>query len=123
LERVRVDERVSLRRRRDARDTADAAHAGKRRGLMNATPNAAIPPQAPIPPDDPRRDLVVARPDEDQTLPHLGVVGNTYTILLTGEDTGGRYSLIDLFVRPGGGPPPHRHDFEEMSPSLRARSS
>jgi hypothetical protein len=47
---------------------------------MNATPDAAIAPQKPVPPDDPRRDLVVARPDEDQTLPHLGVVGNTYTI-------------------------------------------
>ena len=26
----------------------------------------------------------------------------------------GRYCLIDMFVPPGGGPPPHRHDFEEM---------
>jgi quercetin dioxygenase-like cupin family protein len=33
---------------------------------------------------------------------------------LTGEQTGGRYSLIDMLVPPGGGPPPHRHDFEEM---------
>ena len=67
-----------------------------------------------IPPDDPQRHLVVARPDEDQALPHLGVVGDTYTILLTGEDTAGRYTLIDMHVPPGGGPPPHRHDFEEM---------
>jgi quercetin dioxygenase-like cupin family protein len=41
------------------------------------------------------------------------VVGHTYTILLTGEDTAGRYCLIDMHVPPGGGPPPHRHDFEE----------
>ncbi len=67
-----------------------------------------------IPPDDLRRHLVVARPNEDQTLPHVGVVGDTYTILLTGKDTAGRYCLIDMVVPPGGGPPPHRHDFEEM---------
>ena len=69
---------------------------------------------APIPPDDLERNLVLARPNEDQTLPHLGVVGDTYTILLTGKDTAGRYCLIDMLVPPGGGPPPHRHDFEEM---------
>ena len=67
-----------------------------------------------IPPDDLRRNLVVARPNADQNLPHLGVVGDTYTILLTGVDTGGHYCLIDMLVPPGGGPPPHRHDFEEM---------
>ena len=68
----------------------------------------------PIPPDDPRRQLALARPDEDGSLPHIGLVGDTYTILLTGEDTAGRYTLIDMHVPPGGGPPPHRHDFEEM---------
>jgi quercetin dioxygenase-like cupin family protein len=69
---------------------------------------------APIPPDDPQRSLVLARPDEDQNLPHIGLVGDTYTILLKGEDTAGRYCLIDMHVPPAGGPPPHRHDFEEM---------
>jgi quercetin dioxygenase-like cupin family protein len=69
---------------------------------------------APLPPDDPRRALVVARPDDDASLPHLSIAGGTYTILLSGDDTGGRYTLIDMYVPPGGGPPPHRHDFEEM---------
>jgi hypothetical protein len=41
------------------------------------------------------------------------VVGDTYTILLSGDDTGGRSTLIDMYVPPGGGPPPHRYDFEE----------
>ena len=68
----------------------------------------------PIPPDDPARALTVARPDTDESLPHLGVVGDTYTILVSGEDTAGRYTLIDMYVPPGGGPPPHRHDFEEL---------
>ena len=71
-------------------------------------------PYPPVPPDDPQRPLAVARPDTDQALTHLGVVGDTYTILLTGADTAGRYTLIDMHVPPGGGPPPHRHDFEEM---------
>ena len=69
---------------------------------------------APIPPDDPSRGLTVARPDEDQSLPHIGLVGDTYTILVAGQDTAGRYTLIDMHVPPGGGPPQHRHDFEEM---------
>ncbi len=67
-----------------------------------------------IPDDDLKRNAVFARLDEDQSLTHLGIVGDTYTILLTGQDTAGRYCLIDMLVPPGGGPPPHRHDFEEM---------
>lgn len=63
-----------------------------------------------IPADDPQRRLVTG---SSEALPHLGVAGDTYTILLRGEDTAGRYCLIDMQVPPGGGPPPHRHDFEE----------
>jgi quercetin dioxygenase-like cupin family protein len=33
---------------------------------------------------------------------------------VTGEQTAGRYCLTDMLVPSGGGPPPHRHDFEEM---------
>jgi quercetin dioxygenase-like cupin family protein len=79
---------------------------------MTGSPAASQYPA--IPPDDPRRQLAVARPGQDGALPHLGLVGDTYTILLTGADTAGRYTLIDMHVPPGGGPPPHRHDFEEM---------
>ena len=68
----------------------------------------------PVPPDDLTRKLTVARPDEDQSLPHIGLVGDTYTILVAGQDTAGKYTLIDMHVPPKGGPPPHRHDFEEM---------
>jgi hypothetical protein len=60
----------------------------------------------PVPPDDLSRKLTVARPDQDQSLPHLGLVGDTYTILVTGEETAGKYTLIDMHVPPGGGPPP-----------------
>ena len=71
-------------------------------------------PTGAIPPDDAARELTQARPNADESLTPLGVVGDTYTILVTGEDTAGRYTLIDMHVPPGGGPPPHRHDFEEM---------
>ena len=66
-----------------------------------------------IPADDPERNLTLAQSD-DPNLPHIGLVGDTYTILVTGKDTAGHYSLIDMHIPPGGGPPPHRHDFEEM---------
>ena len=65
-----------------------------------------------IPADDSRRSLAITQAD-DPKQPHIGLVGDTYTILLTGKDTAGRYCLIDMHVPPGGGPPPHRHDFEE----------
>src|ERR1051325_2638948 len=67
----------------------------------------------PIPEDDLTRGLTLARPDTDKSLVHLAVVGDTYTIVVTGRATVGRYTLIDMHVPPGGGPPPHRHDFEE----------
>jgi quercetin dioxygenase-like cupin family protein len=65
-----------------------------------------------IPKDDLQRSLTLSQSDDPQ-LPHIGLAGDTYTILLMGEDTAGRYCLIDMHVPPGGGPPPHRHDFEE----------
>ena len=66
-----------------------------------------------IPADDPERNCTLARSD-DPNLPHIGLVGDTYTILVAGHDTAGRYCLIDMHIPPGGGPPRHRHDFEEM---------
>lgn len=36
---------------------------------------------APVPADDRRRDLALARPDGDGSLPVVGLVGDTYTIL------------------------------------------
>jgi quercetin dioxygenase-like cupin family protein len=76
-------------------------------------PTESTAPEA-VPADDPGRILTHVSPDTDESLPHLGVVGDTYTILVSGADTAGRYTLIDMHVPPGGGPPPHRHDFEEM---------
>ncbi len=79
--------------------------------MPDSPPDTPVPP---IPPDDQARQLTLSRPDSDESLRHVGVVGDTYTILVDGEQTAGRYTLIDMHVPPGGGPPPHRHDFEEM---------
>jgi quercetin dioxygenase-like cupin family protein len=65
-----------------------------------------------LPDDDGTRGLAVARPDDPDLL-HLAVVGDTYTVLLNGEQTAGRFALIDMLIPAGGGPPPHRHNFEE----------
>lgn len=69
--------------------------------------------KTPIPSDDPNRTLTVVDPDDPQAR-HISVVGDTYTILVSGAQTDGRYCLIDMLVPDGSGPPPHRHDFEEM---------
>jgi quercetin dioxygenase-like cupin family protein len=67
----------------------------------------------PLPADDLKRNLTLAQIDQDKTLPHIGLVGDTYTITVTGAETAGRFCVIDMHIPPGGGPPPHRHDFEE----------
>ena len=74
--------------------------------------NSAMSTRAPLAADDPTRELAIARSD-DETLLHLAVVGDTYTVLLSGEQTAGRFAMLDMLIPPGGGPPPHRHDFEE----------
>jgi len=77
------------------------------------TNSATAQSGASIPPDDATRKLTLANADHPDAR-HVSVAGGIYTILVSGKDTAGRYSLIDMLVPPGGGPPPHRHDFEEM---------
>lgn len=43
----------------------------------------------------------------------IGVVGDVYRFLATGDETDGKYALIEALVPPGGGPPPHVHSREE----------
>lgn len=45
--------------------------------------------------------------------PVYSVVGERYTFLLTGAQTAGAYSVLDFFVPPGSGPPPHVHHRED----------
>ena len=66
-----------------------------------------------LPPDDPKRTLTLVDADRDQSLPHIGLVGDTYTITLSGQDTKGQFCVIDMYIPPNGGPAPHHHDFEE----------
>jgi quercetin dioxygenase-like cupin family protein len=67
----------------------------------------------PVPPDDPTRNLAVADPNREGKLSHIGLVGDTYTITIDGDDTKGRFCVVDMHIPPGGGPGLHRHDFEE----------
>ena len=69
-------------------------------------------PETTIPQDDLLRKLAHVTADAPG-MEHIGLVGDTYTVLLKGADTAGRFCLIDMHIPPGGGPPPHRHDFEE----------
>lgn len=44
----------------------------------------------------------------------FAVAGNTYRIVVSGEQTNNAYAIIDMLVPPGGGPGPHAHkDIEE----------
>jgi quercetin dioxygenase-like cupin family protein len=63
-----------------------------------------------LPADDLKRTLKLAQPEK---LPHIGLVGDTYTVTVSGEDTNGRFCVVDMHIPPGGGPGLHRHDFEE----------
>ena len=74
--------------------------------------SAPTPQPTPLSPDDLAR-LLVAATAGSPSLPHIGLVGDTYTNLLSGHHTAGRFCLIDMHIPPGGGPPSHRHDFEE----------
>ena len=68
---------------------------------MNDTPPAQSKPPGPVPADDPGRVLTHVSPDTDDSLPHLGVVGDTYTILVSGRRH--RWALhADRHARPAG---------------------
>ena len=46
--------------------------------------------------------------------PCFSIVGGNYRIVISGEQTGGAYAVIDMVVPPKGGPNPHAHaDFQE----------
>src|SRR5580700_5421027 len=52
---------------------------------------------------------LVKQPAEGRT---IGVVGDVYRFLATGDDTNGQYAMFEAIVPPGGGPPPHVHSRE-----------
>ncbi len=61
------------------------------------------PLTTPVPPDDLSRTLTLARPDADQNLPHTGLVGDSYTITVSGRDTGDAFASSICTSRPAAG--------------------
>jgi quercetin dioxygenase-like cupin family protein len=39
----------------------------------------------------------------------ISVIGDTYRILVSGNQTDGAFAVIDMLIPPGGGPGPHAH--------------
>lgn len=68
---------------------------------------------ATIPDDDLARTLTIVDADHPAG-GWISLAGNSYSMLITGEQTAGAYCLIEMRIPDGGGPPPHRHDFEEL---------
>jgi quercetin dioxygenase-like cupin family protein len=61
--------------------------------------------------ENPISKLTTVDAQDGQT---LSVVGDTYRLVITGEQTGGAYATIDMLIPPKGGPGPHSHpDFQE----------
>lgn len=43
----------------------------------------------------------------------VSVLGDRYTFLVTGKESGGAFAMFDFLVPPGHGPPPHEHSRED----------
>ncbi len=58
-----------------------------------------------------KQKVIVTGPQEGKT---ISVVGDTYRILVSGDQNEGRLAAFDMLIPPGGGPGPHAHpDFDE----------
>lgn len=58
------------------------------------------------------RPATIRKPTEGR---RVGIVGDVYRFLATGDETDGRYATFEAIVPPGSGPPPHVHSREEES--------
>ena len=57
-------------------------------------------------------NIIIMSEEQGQS---FSVVGDTYRIVISGEQTEGAYAVIDMLVPPGGGPGPHAHaDIQEL---------
>ena len=57
-----------------------------------------------------KRVAVYVPPGEGET---VWLLGDTYTLKISGEQTGGAFTLLEAVVPLGGGPPPHIHHLED----------
>jgi len=57
-------------------------------------------------------DLINQKRHEGRT---VGIMSSAYTFLATGEQTGGKYALIEAFIPAGAGPPLHHNDNEVVT--------
>jgi hypothetical protein len=55
---------------------------------MTDTAATSSQPAQPVPPNDRRRQLVLVKPEGDASLGHIGLVGDTHTILFRAADSG-----------------------------------
>lgn len=58
------------------------------------------------------RSATMRKPGEGR---RIGIVGDVYCFLASGEETDGKYATFEAIVPPGSGPPPHIHSREEES--------
>ncbi|KAF7769920.1 hypothetical protein PCIT_a2845 [Pseudoalteromonas citrea] len=58
-------------------------------------------------------DRMIVRTDDMGVL--ISSMGNTYRMILTGEETAGRFSIMEAFVNPGEGGGSHIHHHEDES--------
>ena len=54
-------------------------------------------------------ELIIRKPGEG---PQYSITGDLYRFLLSGDESGGRFTIWHATVPPGGGPPPHIHHRE-----------
>jgi quercetin dioxygenase-like cupin family protein len=57
----------------------------------------------------------VPHPKNTQIIPesngrYVSIAGNNYRIIISGNQTDGKFAVIDMQVPPGGGPVPHAHE-------------
>ncbi len=58
----------------------------------------------------PNLSVLVSAPGSGKQFQALG---DQVTVLLSGEQTGGAFTLVEVVTPPGGGPPPHWHTRED----------
>lgn len=59
-----------------------------------------------------KHPATIRKPNEGRS---IGIVGDVYRFLATGEETDGKYATLKAIVPQGSGPPPHIHSREEES--------